>query len=165
MPTSDIAGRIGAVIEQGRAEFADFDERSKAVMLLGGQDQPAFLPAIAGLPHAHRVVARLAEDPEQAERVLALPPRAMAAELARIAVKAGKEPAKAAPTPPADKPARDPSKQSPREYIEARNAEIRARRQPPPEPVKKVNLYDPSLTPREFIAARNAEERGRRRRR
>lgn len=150
----ELGRRIDAVIEQGRAETPDFDERSALVVALGAAERPEFARAIAMLPNAHRVVSALADNPEEAMRVLSLPSGVMAAELAKLATKpAAPRPATQAPTRPAGP---DTAKMSPREFIEWRNKQERTKREAKPDPGPRVSEADMrKLSGRAFIEARN----------
>jgi hypothetical protein len=165
----EVRDRIDGVIAKGRAEFPDFDARSEAVVELGGRDRPDFALALARIPDAHRAVAKLAEDPDEAVRILALPTAQMNLALVKLATKAAAKATDAkspAPKPAATRTDLADPKLTPRQYIAARNEQLRARRQPPPaQPARAVNLYDPKLTARDFIAARNAADASRRGRR
>lgn len=79
-------------LKAGRTEFPDFDDKSGVLASLGAVEKPAFLEAVVALPNGHRLVPMLADDPDEAMRILDLPPLRMAAELGRLAEKAGAAP-------------------------------------------------------------------------
>jgi hypothetical protein len=89
-----------AVATKGRAEYEDFDDAVKALNAVGYGNRPDALGAIAQLPDGHRVYRTLASDLDNAARVLALPPMAMAVELARMSIGAP-APANLPPAQPA----------------------------------------------------------------
>ena len=159
-PEQEFAPPIEAVVEKGRAEFADFDLRSDVAVSLAG-NRPDFFTAVSRLPDAHRIVAGLVEDPDEAERIFRLPTAQMNAALSKVGHAANPAPAKAPPQQRPVAPDITDPKLSTRAYIEARDAQERTRRQPPPEPPRSVNLYDPKLSTAEFIRAREAQTRAR----
>src|SRR5580698_9337157 len=65
------ADPIDAVIEQGRAQFADFDDRSAFVAAMAAS-LPELREALAAVPDGHRVVASLADNPDEAVEILKL---------------------------------------------------------------------------------------------
>ena len=89
-----------AVATKGRAEYEDFDDAVKALNAVGYGNRPDALGAIAQLPDGHRVYRTLASDLDNAARILALPPMAMAVELARMSIGAP-APASLPPAQPA----------------------------------------------------------------
>lgn len=79
---------------KGQAEYGE--EMQDAVKLLnavGYGERPDALAAITSLPEGHKVYRQLAQDPDRAALILAMPPMGMMVELARMAA----NPAAAAP--------------------------------------------------------------------
>jgi len=79
--------RTTGFIKAGEAEYKDFTDRCNVVASLGAGDRPDFMEIITDpsvLPDGHKVIAQLAENPEEAARILALPPLAMAAALVKF---------------------------------------------------------------------------------
>lgn len=113
---------------KGKTEFKDFDDTLRTFGMLGGLT-PEFLEVATDLPDGHKVLYALGKNPEEASRVLSLPPLKMAAELARMADKLGKTaptPVSGAPAPitPVDGSSRvekDPEKMSTEEWMRWRN--------------------------------------------
>jgi hypothetical protein len=82
-----------------------FNEKCGMVAAMGAGDSPEFMQIITDpeiLPDGHKVVAALADHPEEAQRILALEPMKMAAALTRFAET---HKAKAAPAPISSAPA------------------------------------------------------------
>ncbi|VVE31533.1 hypothetical protein PEP31012_03704 [Pandoraea eparura] len=71
------------VFEAGKTEFPDWDSSLKTFGMLGGAS-PEFLEAITSMDAGHKVLHHLGQNPEDAERLLSLPPLRMALELARL---------------------------------------------------------------------------------
>jgi hypothetical protein len=129
---------------QGKAEYPDFDEAVKALQAVGAGQRFDFLAVVTHLPEGHKVYRQLASNLDEAARVLALPPLAMATELARLEAKlagSSQEPAPKSLAPPvsnAPEPIRPigggsravPSleKMSMAEFIKARDKEEAERR-------------------------------------
>jgi hypothetical protein len=129
---SDLAARMDAVIEAGRAKFKDFDNASAFVVSMAS-DQAALRHALGELgADAHRAVAALADDPDEAARLLALRGPKLGAALGRFAVKASTA---AAPKPAAA---------------------------PPAPHAKPIDLYDPKLSTADFNAELDRRERAKR---
>ncbi len=78
--------RRGALILAGTKEFGadEWNAKTGIVATLGAFEAPGFMQAIVELDDGHKVVAALAEDVDAMERILALPPVAMAAKLGRM---------------------------------------------------------------------------------
>ena len=117
---------------KGKSEFQDFDDTLRTFGMLGGLT-PEFLEVATDLPDGHKVLYALGKNPEEASRVLCLPPLKMAAELARMADKLGKtapKPVSGAPAPitPVDGTTRvekDPEKMSMDDWMRWRNETVR----------------------------------------
>ena len=79
-----------AWIEAGNKEFgpSDFMDKCNEVAALGAGESREFMSLITDpdtIPDGHKVIAALAEHPEEAQRILALDPVRMAAALTRFA--------------------------------------------------------------------------------
>jgi len=106
--------RVNSTLSAGNKDYPDFTERCNVVASLGAGDNPTFMEIVTDpmiVPDGHKVIASLADDPNEAARILALPPVAMSAELARYAARVdtpAKPNGKAAPAvskaPPPIKP-------------------------------------------------------------
>jgi hypothetical protein len=89
------------VFDAGKTEFPDWDSSLRTFQMLGGA--PAeFLEAVTAMDGGHKVLHHLGQNPEEAERLLSLPPLRMALELARLETKVGQ--AKAPPVSNAPAP-------------------------------------------------------------
>lgn len=77
--------------DAGVSKYADFDEAVKTYSLLGGPP-PAFLEAVTSLgkDDGAKVFYDLGKDPDEAARIMALPPVKMAMALAKMASAASK---------------------------------------------------------------------------
>jgi len=73
------------VFEAGSRDYPDFREAVSALQAVGYGNRPDALGAIAAMPEGHHVYRALAQDLDNAARILALPPMHMAVELARMA--------------------------------------------------------------------------------
>lgn len=117
--------RLQAFDQSGRKDFPDFVERCNTLASLGASENPAFMQAITSpeLEDGHRIVAQLADDPEKAMQILALPPIRMAAALARLSGQAPKPPPVSKAPPPvrpvngAARVETDPEKMSTAEWM------------------------------------------------
>lgn len=88
------------VFDAGKTEFPDWDSSLRTFQMLGGA--PAeFLEAVTAMDGGHKVLHHLGQNPEEAERLLSLPPLRMALELARLETKVGQ----ATPKPVSNAPA------------------------------------------------------------
>jgi hypothetical protein len=77
-------------IEAGNKEFgaADFMDKCNEVAALGAGESAEFMALITDpetIPDGHKIIAALAEHPEEAQRILSLDPVRMAAALTRFA--------------------------------------------------------------------------------
>lgn len=123
-----IAERGQSVAKTGAETYADFQQAVQALDSLGiTQEQ---VQSLIGMDDAHQVIYHLGKNPEEADRILSLPPLQQGRELERLAAKAAQAPApkpvsKApAPVKPLDSTAaaeRDPSKMSTAEWMEWRS--------------------------------------------
>lgn len=76
--------RVQGWLANGKRDFPDFDDRCNVVASFGASDRPEFMQIVTDMDNGHEVVAKLADDPDEAVRILALPPTKMAMELARL---------------------------------------------------------------------------------
>lgn len=91
--------------EAGTKKFTDFTDARDALVDLDIGSKPAFLEAITDLPNGADVFYQLGKNPEEAERILALPPIKMAIEITRLGEKAAKPaPKKTSSAPPPVRP-------------------------------------------------------------
>lgn len=93
--------RSNEVYAAGVAEHTDFDDSLKNLSMLGAS--PEFFRSIVDLEDAHKVLHALGSNPDEAARILALPPLKQGRELERLAAKPapakGKKPVSNAPEP------------------------------------------------------------------
>lgn len=87
------------LFENGRKEFADFESVLGNFSHLGPVDNDTITAAFE-TGQAHRVLYALAQDLDEAQRVLALPPMKRAVELERIAQRMAKVPTAVSKAPP-----------------------------------------------------------------
>ena len=90
-----------AIYDEGSKAFADFDASLQTFGALGGLP-PALVEAAAEAGNAHKVIYELGKNPEEAMRIMGLPPARMGAALAKLASKPA---AAAAPKPISKAPA------------------------------------------------------------
>jgi hypothetical protein len=88
------------IYEKGAGEFADFDQALANFRLLGGLPRP-LIEAAQETDAPHAVLYDLGKNPEEAARILSLPPIRMAAAVAKLAAKTI--------TPPAPKVSKAPA--------------------------------------------------------
>jgi hypothetical protein len=138
----EFAKKVNTWAEAGKKEFKEeFNEKCNFLADLGAAKRPDFMHIITDtdlIKDGHKVVVALADDPEEAERILSLSPVKMSAALVKFADKIGKPKAKPlsnAPEPikpingtakasdePTDKDSED-------EWFRKREAQIKARAQ------------------------------------
>lgn len=119
----------------GRKEFPDFIDRCNAVANMGASERPEFMRIIADMSEGHKIVAQLADNPDEAVRILSLPAHRMALELGRLsAVPPKPKPVSAAPEPikPLGSPAGGKANSlsddaSTSDWMKARQAQIEAK--------------------------------------
>lgn len=129
-----------AWLSAGTKEFGreEFDAKCETLAALGAADRPEFMEMILDtdvIPDGHRIVAQLADKPEEAQRILSLPPVQMAAALTRFAMTAPaeKKQISAAPRPitpigGAAKPSTAPQdSDDTKTWMAKRRAEVEAR--------------------------------------
>lgn len=118
------------VFEQGKAEFADFEDSLKNLSYLG-QIQQEFLAAVIETDKPAAVLHALASDLDAAARILALPPVQQGRELERLALKAAapkpqsvsKAPAPVTPVDGTATVQTDPDKMSMDEWVKWRQSQ------------------------------------------
>ncbi|WP_175017332.1 hypothetical protein [Burkholderia aenigmatica] len=89
------------VFDAGKTEFPDWDASLRTFQMLGGAS-PEFLEAVTAMDAGHKVLHHLGQHPEEAERLLSLPPLRMTLELARLETTVGQAkppPVSKAPAP------------------------------------------------------------------
>lgn len=96
---------IQQTVQSGETEYgkAEFTEACNLLADMGANEKPEFLQIVTDTENGHKVLAHLGENPDEAERIIALPPLKMAAAIARVSMELGK-PAKAAPVSAAPVP-------------------------------------------------------------
>ncbi len=131
--------RAKSWIEAGNKEFgaAEFMEKCNDIAALGAGDSSDFMDLITdpeAIPDGHKVVAILADNPEEAERILKLSPVKMAAALAKFSVTAKAPEKKISQAPAPIKPiggtakASAPSDDEPiQSWMQKRRAEVAAK--------------------------------------
>lgn len=85
--------------EAGKKDFPDFEQSLRTFGMLGGAPQE-FLEAVTSMDGGHKVIHHLGANPEEAERLLSLPPLRMAMELTRIEASLSKAPPVSKAPPP-----------------------------------------------------------------
>lgn len=85
--------RTKSWLDAGSKEYGleGFNEKCNVVAAMGAGDSPDFMAIVTDpdvMPEGHKVVAMLADNPDEAERILALEPRKMIAALTRFATTA-----------------------------------------------------------------------------
>lgn len=136
----DAKRRTNSWFEAGKKEFgaAEFNEKCNLVADIGAGDNPEFMKLVTDpdiIPDGHKVIALLADAPEEAQRILSLEPVKMAAALTRFAssAKAPEKPLSQAPRPitpiggsakPSTLPAESDDMKT---WMEKRNAQVAAR--------------------------------------
>lgn len=103
---SDAAkARTGKLLASGNTEFKDFTDRCNVVASLGAGDRPDFMQIVTDpdvITDGHKVIAQLADNPDEAARILALPTVQMTAALVKFQAENSKP---AAPRPLSQAPA------------------------------------------------------------
>jgi len=85
--------------EAGKKDFPDFEQSLRTFGMLGGASQD-FLEAVTAMDAGHKVIHHLGGNPDEAERLLSLPPMRMAMELTRIEASLSKAPPVSKAPPP-----------------------------------------------------------------
>ena len=154
-----MADPITNLIEKGRAEFSDFDGRSAYVVALAANADD-LRQAIAAFPDGHRVVAALADDPDEAERILGQRGTQLGMALGEFAATRTAKPAEAAPAAPAA-PVPEPDTFDPamgmREYVAAQDKRAAQRRAAATTLPANRDLSDPKMPMGDWIKVRDAQ--------
>jgi hypothetical protein len=87
--------RVNGVIAAGEAEFDkdDFTKKCNLIADIGGSAVPEFMKIVTDsdvVTDGHKVIAALADDPDEAERILSLNPVKMALALTKLSEKLAK---------------------------------------------------------------------------
>lgn len=80
---------------KGKSEFPDFTDRCNTLAQLGATERPEFVPALLEIENGHKIAAQLAQNEDEAVRILSLPTYKMIAELTKMGLEAGKPKGKA----------------------------------------------------------------------
>ena len=101
-----VKARTNSWLQAGNKEYGadSFTEMCNMVANIGAGDSPDFMALVTDpdvIPDGHKVIAAMKENPEEAQRILAMPPVKMAAALTRFAstAKAPEKPISNAPRP------------------------------------------------------------------
>lgn len=96
-------GKMKSFSVAGEKEYPDFNDRCNAVATFLDRDKiPHFMSIVTDIDDGHIAIAKLADDPDTAERILKMAPHKMAIELAKLASEKApkpKKPVSAAPEP------------------------------------------------------------------
>lgn len=119
----------------GRKEFPDFVQQCNEVAAMGAAERPEFMRIVADIDNGHKLIPLLAQNPDEAARILALPQHRMAIELGKLSLKQpAPKPVSAAPEPikPLGSPAGGKANSlsddaSTAEWMKARQAQIEAK--------------------------------------
>ncbi|MGE6498644.1 hypothetical protein [Cupriavidus metallidurans] len=95
----DFDAACNKTFEAGKKDFPDFEQSLRTFGMLGGAPQE-FLEAVTSMDGGHKVIHHLGANPEEAERLLSLPPLRMAMELTRIEASLSKAPPVSKAPPP-----------------------------------------------------------------
>lgn len=143
------------VAAAGKTEYTDWDDALKNLSLVGaiGKDAtPEFLETAIELKDPHKVLHFLGTNLEEAERIVKLPPKRMALELARVEAKVNAAPVVTATVVP---PVIVPVSKAPAPVIPVTN---------PAAAAGPLSLDDPNLSTEDFMALRAKQQDERRRR-
>jgi hypothetical protein len=155
MAAPDIEAQIESVVSKGRAEFPDFDDRSAFVVGLTA-NRGELREAIGSLPAGHHVIAALADNPDEAARILSLRGTKFGTALGQFAAtKAPNAPARAAQPASAQPTVPDihDSKLSMAAWTAAMDQRAAQRREAARAAPTNTNLYDPSISAEDFDKA------------
>jgi hypothetical protein len=132
--------RLALLIETGNKEYSEPEFRTKSNTLasLGATENPAFMAELTESEHGHKIVAFLGDHPDEAARILAMPPQKLIREMAKLDIKVAASPAPkpvskaAAPVSPVGGNAKlearlDDPNLSIDKWIELRNKDLKAR--------------------------------------
>ncbi len=135
----EFENRSKSWIEAGNKEFGpgEFMEKCNEVAALGAGDSAEFMSLITDadiIPDGHKIIAALADNPEEAQRILSLDPVRMAAALAKFSATAKAPEKKISQAPAPIKPiggtakASAPSDDEPiQSWMQKRRAEVAAK--------------------------------------
>lgn len=86
--------KVKAWDRAGKAEFKDFDERCNVIagMGLAPNEKPEFMATIVDMEDGHKIIAHLADDPDAAMELAAMPAHRMALKLAQLSAKIAPQP-------------------------------------------------------------------------
>lgn len=87
--------RTAGIMKAGASAYPDFNDRCNVVADLGAGDRADFMQIVTDpdvISDGHKVIAQLAENPEEAARILALPTVQMTAALVKFQAEANKAP-------------------------------------------------------------------------
>jgi hypothetical protein len=147
-----LATQMGALIARGQAEFPDFNDRSAFVATVAG-NLDELRQAIGGMPDGHRVVAALADDPDEAARILPLRGTKLGTAIGQFAATKAKPPAAVAP--PAPKPPPEPDiydeKLPMRDWVAARDKQAAQRRTAAKTLPDNRDLSDPNMPMADWV--------------
>lgn len=82
--TNEFNRRSNEIYDAGTKDFPDFDQSLKTFQMLGGLP-PALIEAAQEAGDAHKILHQLGKNPDEAARILSLPPVRMAAAVAKLA--------------------------------------------------------------------------------
>ena len=101
-----VQARTNSWLQAGNKEYgqSEFNDMCNMVASIGAGDSPDFMALVTDpdvIPDGHKVIAAMKDNPEEAQRILALPPVKMAAALTRFATasKTVDKPVSQAPRP------------------------------------------------------------------
>lgn len=96
--------RTDGLLKAGNTDYKDFTDRCNVVASLGAGDRPDFMQIVTDpevILDGHKVIAQLADNPDEAARILALPTVQMAAALVKFQAEAAKVPNRQVSSAPA----------------------------------------------------------------
>lgn len=86
-------GKMDGLLKAGRTEFKDFDDRCNMIASLGAGDRGDFMQIMTDptiITDGQKVIAQLADNPDEAARILALPTVQMTAALVKFQAESSK---------------------------------------------------------------------------
>lgn len=87
------SAKLAAFQTVGEKEFPDFDDRCNTVAaFIDPKHTKAFMEILTDIDDGHRAVAKMADDPDIADRILKLSPHRMVIELAKLAAEKPEKP-------------------------------------------------------------------------
>lgn len=126
--------RSNEVFAAGKADFPDFEDSLRNLHMVGVTE--AFLQDVVSLPDSHKVLQALGSNPEEAGRILSLPPLQQGRELERLSSKPQpkvNKPVSNAPPPigstvgSSGSTSKDPDKMTTEEFMAWRNSQAKKR--------------------------------------